>query len=68
MNAIVSFIEPAQVDGVPAAAARLMEWLGFRYLALRRFASQPGSLEDIGLTKTIQPVEAIGTMPEAVPA
>lgn len=61
-------IEPAQVDGVPAAAARLMEWLGFRYLALRRFASQPGSLEDIGLTKTIQPVEAIGTMPEAVPA
>ena len=61
-------IEPGTVDGVPAVAARLMQWLGFRYLALRRFASQSGSLADVGPTETLQAVEAISTTPEAVPA
>jgi deazaflavin-dependent oxidoreductase (nitroreductase family) len=33
------------VEGVPKAAAAVMDWLGFRYLLLRRFAQRPGTLE-----------------------
>jgi deazaflavin-dependent oxidoreductase (nitroreductase family) len=37
-------VEPSEVDGLPAAAARAMGWLGFRYLCLRLFAEHPGAL------------------------
>ena len=38
-------VTPAQVEGLPGFAARAMDWLGFRYLVLRRFAEHPGTLE-----------------------
>ena len=31
-------VEASLIDGVPALAGRVMDWLGFRYLVLRRFA------------------------------
>ena len=37
-------VSPTQVDGVPPVAARVMDWLGFRYLLLRQFAETPGAL------------------------
>ena len=39
-------VDPADVEGVPALAARLMSWLGFRYMLLRRFDERPGTLSD----------------------
>jgi deazaflavin-dependent oxidoreductase (nitroreductase family) len=35
----------SEVDFVPKQAAAVMDWLGFRYLVLRRFAERPGTLE-----------------------
>jgi deazaflavin-dependent oxidoreductase (nitroreductase family) len=37
-------VEPTAVAEVPAGAARVMAWLGFRYLHLRRIAERPGTL------------------------
>jgi deazaflavin-dependent oxidoreductase (nitroreductase family) len=42
-------IDPSDVEGVPALAAKLMSWLGFRYLLLRRFDEHPGTLSDPSL-------------------
>jgi deazaflavin-dependent oxidoreductase (nitroreductase family) len=68
-----TLISPAHVDGVPAAARRVMQWLGFRYLELRRAAEAPGTLiaaaatnetaEVEGPEPTIREIE-----PEPVPA
>jgi deazaflavin-dependent oxidoreductase (nitroreductase family) len=38
-------VVPSRVEGLPRAATRLMDWLGFRYLVLRQFAQAPGTLE-----------------------
>ena len=38
-------VMPSAVDGLPTAATRVMEWLGFRYLELHEFATSPGVLE-----------------------
>jgi deazaflavin-dependent oxidoreductase (nitroreductase family) len=38
-------VMPSAVEGIPAPAARAMDWLGFRYLLLRGFAEHPGRLE-----------------------
>lgn len=38
-------VAPSRVEGLPALATRVMDWLGFRYLTLRRFAEHPGTLE-----------------------
>jgi deazaflavin-dependent oxidoreductase (nitroreductase family) len=38
-------VDPTDIDGVPALAGRLMSWLGFRYMLLRRFDEHPGVLE-----------------------
>lgn len=38
-------VAPSAITEVPLAAARVMEWLGFRYLVLHRVAARPGSLE-----------------------
>jgi deazaflavin-dependent oxidoreductase (nitroreductase family) len=61
-------ISPGLVEGMPAVMGRVMDWLGFRYLALRRFASESGTLDVMGLNETVEPVEAIGTTPVPVPA
>lgn len=64
-------IAPALAEGVPAVAARLMDWLGFRYLALRRFARRSGALEGIAPKETVEAVEAmdaVGETRELVPA
>jgi deazaflavin-dependent oxidoreductase (nitroreductase family) len=37
-------VSPIEVEAIPRAAAGVMDWLGFRYLLLRRFAEQPGVL------------------------
>lgn len=39
-------VMPSTVAGLPEAATRLMEWFGFRYLALRQFAERPGTLDE----------------------
>lgn len=69
-------VPAAEIEGMPAAAARLMDWLGFRYLVLHRFAEQPGALvvpaaeptgpEAIPIDGT-PPVTAETTAPELVP-
>lgn len=52
---------PSEVEGLPRLTTRAMDWLGFRYLVLRRFAEHEGSLE-------AQPVEAdVATTTEALP-
>jgi deazaflavin-dependent oxidoreductase (nitroreductase family) len=38
------FVMATEVDSLPTGAARVMDWLGFRYLVLRRFAESPGTL------------------------
>jgi deazaflavin-dependent oxidoreductase (nitroreductase family) len=37
-------VSPTSLAEIPAAAAYLMSWLGFRYLELRRSAEAPGAL------------------------
>jgi hypothetical protein len=37
-------VSPIAVAGVPPIAGRLMNWLGFRYLQLHRFAEHEGTL------------------------
>jgi deazaflavin-dependent oxidoreductase (nitroreductase family) len=49
------------VEGLPDPATRVMDWLGFRYLALRRFAEGPGTLE------TTMPAAADATPATASP-
>jgi deazaflavin-dependent oxidoreductase (nitroreductase family) len=38
-------VSPLEVPELPPTAARVMDWLGFRYLLLRRFAEAPGTLD-----------------------
>jgi hypothetical protein len=38
-------VMPSKVDGLPVIASRVMDWLGFRYLELRRFGQTEGTLE-----------------------
>jgi deazaflavin-dependent oxidoreductase (nitroreductase family) len=39
------WVQPADVEGLPAPAIQLMEWLGFRYLSLRQFAEAAGTFD-----------------------
>jgi hypothetical protein len=59
-------VEPAQLDVIPRFAGRVMTWLGFRYLLLRRFAEHPGTLETV-LTEAAEAVGTTETAPEATP-
>lgn len=62
---------PAQVTDVPDVVARVLDWLGFRYLALRRFSHGPGTLEGTPAQATIDAVDAVDAVestPEVVPA
>jgi len=55
-------ISPRVIDEIPPLAQHVMEWLGFEYLALHRFAEAPGALSVT--TETAEPeIE-----PELVPA
>lgn len=38
-------VDPTTIEGIPRLVARVMSWLGFRYLLLRRFAEHEGTLE-----------------------
>jgi hypothetical protein len=40
-----ALVGPAEVMDLPPIGRRLLEWLGLRYLLLRRFAQHPGTLE-----------------------
>lgn len=54
-------VAPSGLEGLPRVATAVMDWLGFRYLVLRRFAEHPGTLD---MTEAAaEPVS-----PEAVPA
>lgn len=48
------FMSPIDVEGVPQLPARLMAWLGFRYLRLHQFAEHPGML---AIRPEIEPAE-----------
>jgi len=61
-------IAPWQADGLHAVAARLVQWLGFRYLVLRRFGRRPGTLEGTDTKQRVETIEVIGLHPELVPA
>ena len=60
-------LRPGLVTGIPGVVARPMDWLGFRYLVLRRFASRPGTLEGLPTT-TVETVEPSSATRELVPA
>lgn len=61
-------VVPSRVEGIPTLAARVMDWLGFRYLVLRRFAAQTGTLESVGSPPhEVHEVSAHET-PQEVPA
>ena len=40
-------VDPKTVEGLSWASARVMSWLGFRYLLLRRFGQHPGSSDAV---------------------
>lgn len=40
-------VGPNEAEGVPAPAASVMAWLGFRYLRLHQFAEHPGTLDRV---------------------
>jgi hypothetical protein len=39
-------VSPLLIDGLPPMAQRMLEWLGFRVLTLRRFAAAAGTLTE----------------------
>jgi len=55
-------VAPSSIDGIPRPVGRLMDWLGFRYLVLHRFAAHPGSLAEASAPPTDVVVQ-----PEPVP-
>jgi deazaflavin-dependent oxidoreductase (nitroreductase family) len=59
-------VSPTEVEAVPPVAARVMDWLGFRYLLLHQFAEAPGTL-DVPLVEAAQTVESIQQAAEEVP-
>jgi hypothetical protein len=54
-----SLVVPSAIDDLPVIGRRVLDWLGFRYLLLRRVAQHPGTL-DAG-------VEPAGSRPPAEP-
>jgi deazaflavin-dependent oxidoreductase (nitroreductase family) len=60
------FVEPTEVE-LPVGAARLMTWLGFRYLRLRRFTERPGTLATMALKDEVFRQRAVTKEAEAVP-
>ena len=50
---------PSVVEGLPGLATGVMDWLGFRYLVLRRFSERAGTLDSAT-------AEAEVPLPEAV--
>jgi deazaflavin-dependent oxidoreductase (nitroreductase family) len=60
-----ALVAPSSVEGLPPVAAKAMDWLGFRYLELRRFAEHPGTLE---ATTQTEPEPATAGQPEVAPA
>ena len=56
-----TLVRPTSVEGIPPLAARAMDWLGFRYMLLRRFAERPGTLQ--GETAPSETNEAVQASP-----
>ena len=61
-------MRPGLITGVPAVVARLMDWLGFRYLVLRRFSGRSGTLVGTPSKTTVPAVEAMEATPAVLPA
>jgi len=52
-----TLVAPSRIESIPRELARLMEWLGFRYLVLHRYAEHAGSLEAAPRTVPEPPTE-----------
>jgi deazaflavin-dependent oxidoreductase (nitroreductase family) len=55
-------LDPTDVEGLPPAVARVMAWLGFRYMHLHQFEVHPGKLVTDELATTeeaVEPAEAV---------
>ena len=60
-------VGPSAVAGLPMPAARLMDWLGFRYLLLRQFAEHEGTLETRAAEAAAAEMEATQVIPNLAP-
>jgi F420H(2)-dependent quinone reductase len=57
---------PSQVGDVPRPVARVLDWLGFRYLTLRQFAEHPGTLETTDVARdAVREAEALVAVPSS---
>jgi deazaflavin-dependent oxidoreductase (nitroreductase family) len=74
-----TLVVPSRIEAIPRGLARLMEWLGFRYLVLHRYAEHEGTLDaaagpiaervaDPVATATPEPAPILEPTPEALPA
>lgn len=51
-------VVPSRIAGLPRVGARLMGWLGFRYLVLRQFGEHAGTLQEGEITAEPEPEQA----------
>lgn len=51
-----AMLQPTALDGLPTVVRRFEEYLGFQYIALRRFSSAPGCLEAIDVVSPTMPL------------
>ena len=64
-----TLVSPKTIEGIPPFAAGVLDWLGFRYLLLRKFAEQPGTLPgEAEAIEAVEGTERLQPEPEAVPS
>ncbi len=64
-----ALVVPTRVEDLPRELARVMEWLGFRYLLLHRYAQHEGALETPpGIVPEPEVVPEAAPVAEDVPA
>jgi deazaflavin-dependent oxidoreductase (nitroreductase family) len=56
---------PPEIGGLPTAATRVMDWLGFRYLVVHQFAEHPGALETVTTPEVAKAPAEVAEAPEA---
>jgi deazaflavin-dependent oxidoreductase (nitroreductase family) len=61
-----TLVAPSRIEAIPRELARLMEWLGFRYLALHRYAEHEGTL-DAAPEPIVEPAPAPAPVLEPTP-
>jgi hypothetical protein len=58
-----ALIAPSLVEELPKPLGRAMDWLGFRYLVLHRYAQVEGTFEPLPEAATTTGIPATATMP-----